>query len=457
MISLKELRLNPEITKQRLLTRNISVEFVDKILQIDEERVKCIYRSDEIKTLRNKYSKEISQLIKEKATEREIDKKKMDVSEMKQEMVDLDNKIRYYDAEIKSLASEIPAIPHDSVPIGVDETDNKVIVEGYVSSYYNNNNEKVYESSKLKEFNFEIKDYITLGENLGILDFKGGRKLSGRGFVVLKDQGAQLERALINFMIDYHHTNNFIEVSVPTLVNQETMYGAGKLPKFEFDMFQIGEEGGRGLFLIPTAEVPIVNLHRDETIKLERPLKYVSVTNCFRQEIGGYGIDSKGLQRLHQFNKVELVTFCKEEDSYTELQNMVTHVCKMLNSLEIHYRVIELCTGELGFAASKCYDIEIWSYSEKKWLEISSISNCTDFQSRRANIKYSNVNEKKYAHILNGSGVALPRLIAGLMEANQLEDGTIKVPGILQYYMHRDIITEGMDWDWLNKIQKINK
>lgn len=269
-----------------------------------------------------------------------------------------------------------------------------------------------------------------------MLDFQGGRKLSGRGFVVLKNQGAKLERALINFMLDYHSTRGYKEISVPVLVNSDTMYNAAKLPKFADDMFYVEEDK---LYLIPTAEVAIVNLHKNEIFNFTEPLRYCAVTNCFRREIGGYGVDTKGLQRLHQFNKVELVTICEAEDSYKELMKMVSQICDMLNKLEIHYRVIELCTGELGFAASKCYDIEIWSYSEKKWLEISSISNCTDFQSRRANIKchpQGNVHTKEYVHMLNGSGVALPRLIAGIIEANQTKDGKIKIPEILKQYLN---------------------
>jgi seryl-tRNA synthetase len=256
--------------------------------------------------------------------------------------------------------------------------------------------------------------------------------------------GATLERSLINFMLDTHISKGYREVMTPVLVNRASMAAAEKVPKFEEDMYHINEDD---LFAIPTAEVPIINIHRDEILKEEElPLKYCGYTTCFRREAGSYGKDTKGFLRVHQFNKVELINFCTPESSYAEMEKMLGDACAILEALKIHYRVIELCTGDVGFSASKCYDIEVWSYAENKWLEASSVSNCTDFQSRRAKIRYKTSPKEgskpktELVHILNGSGLATSRLMVAMLEANQTEEGSIIVPEVLRKYTGFDVI-----------------
>jgi seryl-tRNA synthetase len=288
-----------------------------------------------------------------------------------------------------------------------------------------------------------VKDHIELTKKLDILDFERGTKISGSGFPLYKGKGATLERALINFMLDTHITKGYREVLPPILVNRASMEAAEKVPKFEEDMYHMNEDD---LFAIPTAEVPIINIHRDEILKEEElPVKYCGFTNCFRREAGSYGKDTKGFLRVHQFNKVELINFCTPESSYGEMEMMLKDACAILEALNVHYRVIELCTGDIGFSASKCYDIEVWSYAEDKWLEASSVSNCTDFQSRRAKIRYKKILENgktktELLHILNGSGLATSRLMVAMLEANQTKEGNIVVPEVLRKYTGFDIV-----------------
>jgi len=318
-------------------------------------------------------------------------------------------------------------LPADSVPYGKSADENV----------------EVKVSGEKKSFNFKVKDHLELGKTLDILDFERGTKISGSGFPLYKGKGAGLERALINFMLDTHISKGYKEVMTPVLVNRASMEAAEKIPKFEEDMYYIGADD---LFAIPTAEVPIVNIHRDEILKAEElPIKYCGFTNCFRREAGSYGKDTKGFLRVHQFNKVELVNFCTAEKSYEETEKMLNDACSILDALKIHYRVIELCTGDLGFSASKCYDIEVWSYAEDKWLEASSVSNCTDFQARRALIRYKKPVEggkpkTEFLHILNGSGLATSRLMVALLEANQTSEGNIEVPEVLRKYTGFDLI-----------------
>ncbi|MBN8572235.1 MAG: serine--tRNA ligase, partial [Ignavibacteria bacterium] len=322
----------------------------------------------------------------------------------------------------------IPALPADGVPEGKDASENVEV--------------KVW--GEKKKFDFEVKDHVQLSKKLDILDFERGTKISGSGFPLYKGKGATLERALINFMLDTHtQQNGYNEVMVPVLVNKASMEAAEKIPKFEEDMYHVTADD---LYAIPTAEVPILNIHRDEILKQdELPIKYCGFTNCFRREAGSYGKDTKGFLRVHQFNKVELFNFCTPETSYQELETMLGHACGLLEKLGVYYRVIELCTGDMGYSASKCYDIEVWSYAEDKWLEASSVSNCTDFQSRRAQIRYKKVLENgktktELVHMLNGSGLATSRLMVAMLEANQNADGSINVPECLQKYTKFDLI-----------------
>jgi seryl-tRNA synthetase len=418
MLDIKLIRENPEYVNEKLRLRNEDTAVILKIQEVDSKRLDVIKKAEALKELRNKVSDEIGTMKKNK--EDATDK----ISEMKKvsdEIKELDVELRSIETELENLLYYIPALPADGIPYGKSADENVEI--------------KVW--GEKKSFNFKVKDHIELTKKLDILDFERGTKISGSGFPLYKGQGATLERALINFMLDTHITKGYREVMPPILVNRASMEAAEKVPKFEEDMYHIKDDD---LFAIPTAEVPIINIHRDEILREdELPLKYCGFTNCFRREAGSYGKDTKGFLRVHQFNKVELINFCTPESSYSELEKMLKDACAILEALNVHYRIIELCTGDIGFSASKCYDIEVWSYAEDKWLEASSVSNCTDFQSRRAKIRYKKVLENgktktELLHILNGSGLATSRLMVAMLEANQTKDGNIVVPEVLRKY-----------------------
>lgn len=418
MLDIKLIRENPVIVKEKLVLRNEDPDVIDKILVLDKSRLELILKSDTLKELRNKVSDEIAVMKKSKEDSSEK------ISEMKkvsEEIKLLDEELRKYDADIDILMRYVPNLPHESVPHGRSEKDNVEIKKSGIK----------------KSFDFKVKDHVQLGKTLDILDFERGTKISGSGFPLYKGKGAQLERALINFMLDEQGKNGYKEVLTPVLVSRTSMEAAEKIPKFEEDMYHMEKDD---MYAIPTAEVPILNIHRDEILKQEElPVKYCGFTNCFRREAGSYGKDTKGFLRVHQFNKVELINFCQPEKSYDELEKMLQDACGILEKLQVYYRVIELCTADIGFAASKCYDIEVWSYAEDKWLEASSVSNCTDFQTRRAMVRYKKVLENnktktEFVHALNGSGLATSRLMVALLEANQTEDGNILIPEALKNY-----------------------
>lgn len=425
MLDIKLIRDNPDTVKQKLKTRNEDASQIDAILAIDTERLKLMQKADELKALRNKVSDEIAVMKKNKQDgSAKIEEMKRVGEEIKQ----LDETLKSFDTDIDVILRNLPALPADDVPHGKSADDN---VET-----------KVW--GEKKTFDFKPKDHLELGKSLNILDFERGTKISGSGFPLYKGKGATLERALWNFMLDTHISQNgYKEVLTPVLVNRASMEAAEKVPKFEEDMYHMEKDD---LFAIPTAEVPIINIHRDEILKDEElPIKYCGYTNCFRREAGSYGKDTKGFLRVHQFNKVELINFCKPEDSYEELQKMLGHATGILEALNIHYRILELCTADLGFAASKCYDLEVWSYAENKWLEASSVSNCTDFQSRRGKIRFKRnspdaKSKTEFVHILNGSGLATSRLMVALLEANQTKEGKIIIPEVLRKYTNFDII-----------------
>jgi len=377
-----------------------------------------------LKEIRNKVSDEIGAMKKKKENAAEK------ISEMKKVSDDiktLDEELKKIDDEIKNELYYIPALPADNVPFGKTADDNV----------------QVKISGEKKIFDFKVKDHIELSKKFDILDFERGAKITGSGFPLYKGKGATIERALINYMLDTHIQNGYCEVLTPVLVNRASMEAAEKVPKFEEDMYHVDLDD---LFAIPTAEVPIINIHRDEILKQEDlPIKYCGFTNCFRREAGSYGKDTKGFLRVHQFNKVELINICLPENSYYEMEKMLADACRILEGLKVHYRVIELCTGDIGFSASKCYDIEVWSYAENKWLEASSVSNCTDFQSRRAMIRFKRILEggktkTELVHLLNGSGLATSRLMVALLEANQTKEGNIIVPAALRKYTGFEII-----------------
>ena len=345
MLDIKLIRENPALVKEKLVLRNEDTSTIDKIVALDRSRLDLILKTDTLKELRNKVSDEIALMKKNKEDSGEK------ISEMKkvsEEIKLLDEELRKYDADIDILMRYIPNLPDDSVPHGKSEKDNV----------------EVKKCGVRKDFGFKVKDHVQLGKSLDILDFERGTKISGSGFPLYKGKGARLERALINFMLDEQGKNGYTEVLTPVLVNRASMEAAEKVPKFEDDMYHMEKDD---LFAIPTAEVPILNIHRDEIMKQEDlPVRYCGFTNCFRREAGSYGKDTKGFLRVHQFNKVELINFCQPENSYDEMEKMLQHAVGILDKLEIHYRVIELCTADIGFAASKCYDIEVWSYAEEK-------------------------------------------------------------------------------------------
>jgi seryl-tRNA synthetase len=316
-------------------------------------------------------------------------------------------------------------VPSETVPTGISEDDNV----------------EMYKWGEKPEFDFPIKDHYTIGHDLGLFDFNRGSKITGSGFPLYTGKGAKLERALINFMLDFHvEKHGYKEIFPPFLVNRDSTAGTGQLPKLEDDMYYCGVDD---LFLIPTAEVPVTNIYKNEILKNdELPIYLTAYSACFRREAGSYGKDTRGFQRVHQFNKVEMVKFTTPESSYDELETLLKNAEEILQALEIHYRVIELCTADLSFASAKTYDIEVWSPAQEKYLEVSSCSNFEDFQARRIGIRYRRKSDGKvdFVHTLNGSGVATPRLLISILEAYQNDDGSVSVPAALQPYMNIDLL-----------------
>ena len=408
MLDIKFIRENPDIVKKSIKDRGMKLD-LKELLDLDRGKRKMLIEAEELKAEKNKASKGGK-------PGPEIIAKMKSIS---QKISDLDTKVGEIDKKIGNLVLNIPNIPHDSIPIGSPEA-----------------NREVRKWGKAPKFDFNPKSHIELGKNLDILDFPRSSKISGPGFCLFKGLGALLERALINFMLDLHtKEHGYKEIFPPFLVNRASMTGTGQLPKLEEDMYRLKDDD---LFLIPTAEVPVTNIHRDEVLSEDKlPIYYTSYTACFRREAGSYGKDTKGLMRVHQFDKVELVKFVKPETSFDELEKLLKNAEEVLKRLELPYRVLMLSTGDISFAASKCYDIEAWAPGIQKNLEVSSCSNFTDFQARRANIKYRPKDKKKldYVHTLNGSGIAMARTIVAVMENYQQKDGTILIPEVLRSYM----------------------
>ena len=383
----------------------------------DEQRRKIIFEVEKLKNQRNENSKAVAVAKKERKDASGLIEQTKALSV---KIKDLDDELTQLELKINEVQSWVPNMPHSSTPRGQNAVDNVVIREW----------------GDKPGFDFNLKDHLELGTNLDILDFIRGGKISGTGFPVYKGLGARLERALINFMIDVHvKQHGYTEILPPFLVNRESMFGTAQLPKLEEDMY-IAEKDD--LFLIPTSEVPVTNLHRGEILQQERlPVKYVAYSACFRREAGSYGKDTRGFLRVHQFNKVELINFSLPERSYEMHEQMLKEATTILELLEIPYRVLALATGDLSFAAAKCYDIETWAPAESKWLETSSVSNVEAFQARRANIRFrrSENNKLEFVHTLNGSGLATSRLMVSLLENNQTDEGTIMIPKVLHPYM----------------------
>lgn len=421
MLDLKFIRENPDVVRRAIELKG-EKDHVDEILKLDERRRELIKKGDMLKARRNDVTEEIANLKKQGKDATELIEEMRKVSD---EIKAIDSELRRVELELENFLLWVPNIPHHSVPIGKDKEDN-VVVRTW---------------GEIQEFDFEIKDHLTLGKKLGIIDFECGAKLTGSGFPVYIGKGATLERALINFMLDLHiQKHGYVEVFPPFLVNEASMRGTGQIPKLKEDMYYCPEDD---LYLIPTAEVPVTNIHRDEILDIsELPKKYVAYSACFRREAGSWGRETRGFLRVHQFNKVELVKFTTPESSYDELESLVKDAEEVLQLLNIPYRVVLLCTGDMSFSSAKTYDIEVWSPAEKKWLEASSCSNFEDFQARRMNIKFRRDKKSKpeFVHTLNGSGLATSRLMVALLENYQTPEGKVIVPKVLHKYTGFTII-----------------
>ena len=416
MLDIKYIRENPEDVKKRLLTRGDTFG-IDKVRELDEKRRALIKETESLKEERNRVSREIGKLKKEgKPAETLIKQMQQVAARIKR----LDDEVARCEEALHSLLLEIPNLPHPDVPVGKDATENVV----------------VRTHGEPPEFGFTPREHVALGEMLDIIDFERASKLSGARFSLMKREGALLERALINFMLDLHTSEHgYTEVFPPFMTRSDTFVGTGQLPKFKEDLFKIE---AMEYYLVPTAEVPVTNIHREEILREEElPILYTAYTPCFRREAGSYGKETKGLIRVHQFNKVELVKFTTPESSYEELESLTSNAEEVLKRLGLHYRVVALCTGDLGFSAAKTYDIEVWLPSQGRYMEISSCSNFEDFQARRANIKYrpKGGGKPRFVHTLNGSGLAVGRTIVAILENFQTEDGSVIVPEVLRAYM----------------------
>ena len=418
MLDIKFVRENPDLVDKACESRQNAHWDREKFFELDEERRSVIAEVEALQAARNSASKEIGQLMREGKKE-EAEAKKAEVAANKERIATLDDRRDAVEKELFDLVAAIPNIPHEDVPYGKDDSDNP----------------EVRRWGTPREFDFEPKAHWDLGPELGIIDFNRGVKLAGTRFYLLGGMGARMERALINFFIDMHNKAGFKEWWPPVITNHDSLFGTGQLPKFDEDLYHVQPD----LYLIPTAEVQLTNIHRDEVLDGSKlPLMYTAFTPCFREEAGSAGRDTRGIIRVHEFDKVEMVKFAKPEDSMNQLESMVAEAELCLQTLGLPYHVVTLCTGDIGFSATKCYDIEVWLPSYNNYKEISSCSNCWDFQARRANIKYRDPSEFKgtrYVHTLNGSGLAVGRTMAAIIENYQNEDGTITVPEALRPYM----------------------
>ncbi len=422
MLDIKVLRDDYDHIMEVMKVRGENVGDIDKALALDEEKRKMQYEVQQLKAKKNEVSKQIPMMKKEG---KDVEPIFAEMKEIGEKEKDLDTKIRDTEEELEKIMMTIPNIPHPSVPIGETDEDNV----------------EVRRWGEPTKFDFEPQAHWDIGENLKILDFERAAKVSGSRFTFYKGLGARLERSIINFFLDTHTMKNgYKEVLPPYMVLRESMVGTGQLPKFEEDAYKTtGDE----YFLIPTAEVPVTNLYRNEILDGKSlPIKHVAYSACFRAEAGSAGRDTRGLIRQHQFNKVELVKFANPETSYDELEKLVRDAESVLQLLGLPYRVVNICTGDLGFTAAKKYDIEVWMPSYNRYVEISSCSNFEDFQARRANIKFKmDVKDKaKYVHTLNGSGVAIGRTVAAILENYQNADGSVTVPEVLRPFMGTDVI-----------------
>jgi seryl-tRNA synthetase len=420
MLDLNYVRNNLDRVRAALEARGFPTAALDDFAALDSERRRVIAESDALNAQRNASSREIGALMKEGKKE-EAEARRREVGELKERIAELERSRDEAERRMQELLSTIPNVPHGSVPVGKDESAN----------------EEVRRWGDAPSFDFEPQDHVDIGTRLGILDLERAAKIASARFAILKGAGARLERALINFMLDVHTGEHGYEETLPPfIVNRDSLFGTGQLPKFEQDLFKLTDE--RGLYLIPTAEVPVTNIHRDEILDAsELPMKFVSYTPCFRSEAGSYGRDTRGVIRQHQFDKVELVKLALPENSFDELEGLTRDAESILQKLGLHYRVVTLSTGDMGFSSAKTYDIEVWLPSQNTFREISSCSNFESFQSRRAQIRFRRAGGSKpeYVHTLNGSGLAVGRTWLAILENYQQSDGSVVIPEALRPYM----------------------
>jgi seryl-tRNA synthetase len=422
MIDIKTIRENPELLKDGLKRRQMETDVVDTLARLDEQRRVLLTQAEELKAERNKVSKEIS--TSRDKTEREV--KIASMRGVGNQIEELDAKVKTVEEELDGLIATVPNNPDASVPLGKDESENQVVrVVG-----------------EKPEYAFQPLPHWELGPQLGIIDFDQGVKITGSRFYVLNGAGARLQRALIAWMLDLHGRQGYKEKYPPFMVKGETLFASGQLPKFADNLYKDHEED---LWMVPTAEVPLTGIHMNDFIDAEKlPLRYTAYTPCFRREKMSAGRDVRGIKRGHQFDKVEMYTYCKPEDSMSELEKMLGDAEQTCKELGLTYRIVQLCTGDLGFNSAISFDVEVWAPGCDEWLEVSSVSNVTDFQARRANIKYKNEDGyKDYVHTLNGSGLGMPRTLIAVMETYQQPDGSIRVPEVLKPWMGGiEVITE---------------
>jgi seryl-tRNA synthetase len=415
MLDVKFIRYNLEAVRDSLQKRNYSFD-LDGFINLENERRRLLQDIEHRKAQQNKANEEFKKAFMHDG--KRALPQRQELKDISDQLAALNMEYKKIDSEFREKLDRIPNIPHSSVPVG-GASANKIINE----------------LGPKRKFDFKPLDHIILTENLDIIDFKGAAKVTGSNFVTFKGSGARLERALINFMLDIHTQKGYTEVSPPKLVNRESMRATGQLPNLEEDMYALKDDD---FFLIPTAEVPVTNIHRGEVLSEDDlPIYYTAYTPCFRREAGSYGKDTRGLVRVHEFDKVELVKFVKPEHSYDELEKLLADACFILDELKLHYRINLLASGDISFAAAKTYDIELYAPGTDAWLEVSSCSNFEDFQARRANIRYRDKSNQKpqFLHTLNGSGVALARLVVAILENYQEANGSIGIPEVLRPYM----------------------
>ena len=420
MISIEQIRNNSIYIKESLSLKG-EIDSIDSILSLDKSYRSHISKSNELRAKRNQVSDKIAEA---KKSGKNADSDIKDMREVGDKIKSLEDKGSKIKNELNELLLRLPNLPHESVPKGKDSAENQVVRE------YGQNLDQ----------DFELKSHLELGKKLNLFDFDKASKISGSGFPLYTGEGAKLERALINYMLDFQTKNHdYTEIFPPFMVRSQSPLTTGNLPKFSEDMYFVENDN---LWMIPTAEVPITNMHQDEILLEDQlPIKYAAYSACFRREAGSHGKETKGLLRLHQFNKVELVQFVKPNESYKILEELTKHAESILQSLGLRYRVVELCTGDLSFSAAKCYDLEVWAPGEQQWLEVSSCSNFESFQARRGNIRYrkANDNSVEFVHTLNGSGLATPRLMVAILETYQQSDGSISIPKPLKDYVGGEV------------------